>query len=756
VADKTTRISPDSNIYPPANVPPSAASAPVLAPPPVNPETNPGADAKPDGAVDDDAEARAAVLRARARYGYALEVDADNRKQQDIDIKFAWQRGAQWNADVRERRDSARRPWLEFNQTGQFIKQIVNDARQNKQAIDVRPEGNGASMQIAEIDAGLIRKIQYDSKAEAIYYSAFEQAVTGGRGYWRIVAEYEREDSFNQRLRVLPISNANAAILDPDAKEPDKCDARWGFVLDFLDRDAFEREWPLQREVVSWEMDSPTRKEWVDWYDLDKVCVADYFELVDEEHDLLLLPDGSTIWADELEQRFGSGFAGIAVTKTEKRTRTRCKWYKLTACELPLAVYDTPFKYVPIVMVPGDEMDVAGKRIYRGVVRTLRDPQMLYNYFFTAATECVSRYSRAPWIGIAGKFEGHAEWDDANVEDYSKLEYEAVELPDGTFDATPPQRNEPPPVPQSLVEMCAQCANLFREITGLKDPALGNHTQEQSGVAILARDAISDTATYHYVDNLARAIALTGRIMVDAIPRTYDTDRMIATLGIDGATDQVRINHPGGPGGALLNDLRVGSYAVCVDTGPSYQTKRLQAANAVVEFLGVVDPSQRPLITDLAASMIDAPDKLGDRMAARLFAALPPQVQMADIQSKSGTATPRELALMQALQQANTNSAQQMQALQQQLGQATQQIQQLDVLVLNKQGEIDQRREAAALDHAEAVRKSDIQELQVQLKAITELVVAWSKTGAPTAPAAVATAGAVETASQTVEGAPQL
>jgi hypothetical protein len=623
---------------------------------------------------------------------------------------------------------------------GQFIKQIVNDIRENRMSITIRPDGMGATDKNADIYSGLVRRIQYDSAAQAIYDNAVEQAVTAGRGYWRVINEYEREDSFNQRLRILPIPNGLNVYLDPSTLEPDKSDAQWGFVLDWIDKDSMIAEWGDAAAGVSW--DESDQSEWVGWFNGTKVCVADYYELVHEDDTLLLLGDGSTIWASDVKVGFP-----VHIKKSEKRKRTRCVWYKLTAQPEPLAVYQTPFKHIPIVCCVGDEMSVDGKVIYRGIVRNLRDAAMLYNYFFTSAAECVTDATKAPWMVLAGQTEGHPEWDDFNVETYPKMEYEPVELPDGTFHTQPPIRNDRPPLPADLVQMCGLCANLFREITGLKDPALGNHTQEQSSLAILARNRISDTATFHYVDNLSRAVSYTGKIITAAIPQTYVADQTLMLVNQDGTQQKQRVNYAAGqmrPDGslALVNDLRVGCYSCVVDTGPSYQTQRVEAANKLVEFMGVMDPSQRAVVTDLAAKVIDMPDKLNDRIAARLFALLPPQAQMADAEDSPD---PKVQALVAAMQKQQQQSQQAVQGLQQQLTDVQQTNVQLETMLLNKTKEIE------AKSHDSDV-KSSLAVWEAKLDAVVKLIT--SKATNPTAvPTAAAEAGEVNNAATTM-GAP--
>lgn len=623
--------------------------------------------------------------RAKARWEYAQTCDSENRLNQVSDLKFAWVRGEQWNAGIRRQREAATppRPWLEFNQTGQFVKQIVNDQRQNKAAIKVRPAGGGATKKLADLRAGIIRGIEYYSKADAIYDSTLEQGVTGGRGYFRVVTEWEREDSFDQVLRLRGIPDAQNAVLDPDACEPDKSDARWGFVCDFVSKDTYEKEWPEARNVVSWDS-----MDWACYLSADgRVCVADYFEVVEYDDTLVALSNGEVMWRAQYDDMAKKITAALPVNvmsdqlggliipqiiKSESRKRTRVDYYKLSALPHPLAKYEWRGKYVPIVCVPGDEIVIEGKRIYQGIIRRLRDAQMMYNYWFTLATERIALAPKSPFIALKGQTEEHAEWATANTDNHAVLPYDPVKIGE-TWHITPPGRTEAIQIDAGLVTMLQLCAANLREITGMKGAALGDNPKaNQPYASLLDQQRRGDNATYHYGDNLARGIGLAGRIIDDLIPHIYDSQRQLATVEPDGKTQktvminqrQPNPNAPDDPAQAqVLNCMTQGSFDIVIETGPSYATRRVEAATEMREFMDAMGPQTASLIGDVFADMADWPGDVGTKIAARLRAMLPPQIQALEANPDADP----HIAQMQA---ALTGLQQQMQAQQQQFTQA--------------------------------------------------------------------------------------
>lgn len=606
------------------------------------------------------------VTRALARYEYELGMDSENRDNHVRDLKFAWVRGEQWNQEIRKQRETANppRPWLEFNQTGQFIKQIVNDQRQNQPAIKVRPKSSGASQKVADIFSGIVRDIEYASKAPAIYDSDLEQAVTGGRGYHRIVTEWEKEDSYNQVARIRPIPDAMTVVVDSSTIEPDKCDMKYGFVMEWLDREVFEKEWPERAGAISWDIE--VGSEYACWFVNNKICVADYYEVVEDSVALLALSDGTTMWRDDFERKLAAHNAlnapqiGMAtpeppvmILREEMRKRSRVDWYKLTADDTPLARYDWAGKYVPIVMCPGDEITITGQKIYQGIIRRLRDAQMMYNYWFTLATERIALAPKAPYVALDGQIENHPEWKTLNVDNHGVLEYTPIRLSDGSYFVTPPARTESIPVDAGLVTMLQLCAQNLREITGMKDAALGQSSPDQPWRAILAQQRKGDTATFHYGDNLARAVALTGRILVDLITNVYDVERIVNTIAEDGSQKQVAVNQrmpgeqPGMPD-QIINNLRAGEYDVVVDVGPSFATRRIEAASEMKEFMQALGPEQASIMGAVFAKSVDWPGDTGEKISALLTATLPQPLQ--DIVNGDDSTDPQVAALKAALQ----------------------------------------------------------------------------------------------------------
>jgi hypothetical protein len=297
----------------------------------------------------------------------------------------------------------------------------------------------------------------------------------------------------------------------------------------------------------------------------------------------------------------------------------------------------------------------------------------------SSSAEFVANQPKAPFIGPKGAFKTDAKkWANANNGNYSHLQY------DGQI---PPQRQPPPPVPAGMIQESMTASDDMKAIMGLHDASMGIRTNETSGVAIKARDRQGQVSTFNFVDNLSLAMSHCGRILVDLIPHIYDAERVVRTIGADEQSDMVAINQifVDKKSQQKMHDLSIGKYDVTVSVGPSFGTKREEAAESMVNFIHAYPPAA-PLIGDLLAKNLDWPN--ADKVAERLKIALPPQFQ--DEEGEQQQVSPQ---IAQQMQEA-------IQILKQQNEQLTQQTQELETQVKSKQMEFQLGREKLEVERA--------------------------------------------------------
>ncbi len=580
--------------------------------------------------------------KAIERYTDAIDYDRDNREEAADDLAFIV--GEQWPDTVKTARESEDRPCITVNRLPQFLRQVTGDIRRTNPALSIIAGDNPATEETAEIVDGLVRQIQYACDAASVYERAAEQAAACGMGWFRILTEYESDDSLDQVIRVESIVNPFAVHVDPDAKDPTRRDAEYMFVMERVPREVFKERYPKANDVeFPADGSAPYLRHWID---RDTVAVAEYWWKEPYKKTIAKLADGST---QEVEAGTKpDGAMVLAVREVEAKRVMTCTMSGKEVLDGPT---EWPGRDIPIIGVMGEELHIGDRVVRSSVIRYAKDPQRLYNYARSQQAEVISLQPKAPFIGTTEQFAGlEAQWKQANTASLPYLAYNADQDAPG-----PPQRSTPPVASQGLASEIMLAADDMQATTGIYDAALGQRSNEKSGVAIERRQMESDISTSIYVDNLAKALWQAGRIMVDLIPVIYDAARVVRIVGADESEKSVPINGVAVMNGEQVpvNDLTIGRYDVRVKTGPSYTTQREQAADAMTSFIQAV-PAAGAVIGDLIAKTQDWPG--ADEVAERLKKMLPPGMA-------NDEPTPEEMQAQQQMQAMQ----QQMQAMQQQL-----------------------------------------------------------------------------------------
>ncbi len=545
------------------------------------------------------------LAQARADFARAREAGREDRQAAAEDLRFA-RLGEQWPEAIRRARELEGRPCLTLNRLPAFIRQVVNEARQNRPAITCHPVDSAADPATAEVLNGLIRNIEQSSDADVAYDTALDFAVTCGFGVLRIVARPSEGGSEDLDLAIERVADPFSVWGDPDSLAADSSDWDVAFVTRQMDRRAFAARWP-QAEAVDFEDEDqagaggPRREAG------GQVRLVEFWRREAVERSLITLSDGQEMEAQVFEARRpfleAAGLAPVGPPRTAPGVRVV---QRILSGAAVLETVDWPGRFTPLVPVYGEEIRVDGRRRLRGLVRDARDAQRMFNYWRTTSTELVALAPKAPFIGRKGAFDtDQAKWTTANSQTHAFIEYDGPE---------PPHRQPFAGVPAGALQEALNAADDLKSIMGLHDASLGARSNETSGKAILARQREGDVSTFHYIDNLSRAIRHAGRVLIDLIPRVYSTQRMVRILGPDGAPALVQVNGAEGGGGRVF-DLGVGRYDLTVRAGPSFASRREEAASQMIELIRAYPPAA-PLIGDLLARNLDWPG--ADEVARRL------------------------------------------------------------------------------------------------------------------------------------------
>ena len=695
-----------------------------------------------EGTKKDDLEETREYLRQ------CIDEESDQRKLMEDDLRFAAL--DQWPSEIRKERENdvenGPRPCLTIDKLNQYIVQVVNDMRQGKPGINVRPQDDNADVETAKILKGLVRNIEDQSSADIAYSMAGENACKIGLGYFRITTEFV-DASWDQELFIRPIPNTFSVYLSKHTM-PDGSDAQRGYIAEAMPLDTFKKMYP-KAKYGKGNFDGLDTPSVGYWRTEETITVLEEFCFKETAYELLFLADGTTIAAEDYARWPAQGGQKPEIQDRRQATKKQLKWRKCTGCEV-LEERDLPGKYIPIVEVIGREAWVDGRRMLWGLVRPAKDSLRMYNYWASTLVEKFGLAPKTPFIVAKGQLEGLEDrWKNANRKNYSYLEYNPVNTDSGN--ALPaPARQGPTPMEAAYFHQMQVIEHDVQTSLGMFKSAVGESESQQSGRAILALQRESDTGTYHFGANLGIAIRHAGRIIVDLIPHYYDTKRIVRILGEDGEFQSVQLDPEQQQAMTETQDMHggiqriynpgIGKYDVSITVGPSYNTKRMEDQAIFVEMAkGAADPGSAAVLRYLVMRNSDSP---GAQEASKLLKALLPPPILQAISSKQPM-SPEAMAQIQQMQQQMQGLQEGAQKLQQEnvqlkAGVAKAQIQaQTDERIAGMEMQAEQRLEAMRtqfeardaemqrrLEAAEAQRNAEFERWKALLEARTDIGVA--------------------------------
>jgi hypothetical protein len=578
---------------------------------------------------------------AEAFQRFHLAEEAESQVRRDALEDFRFKVGDQWDHDIFQARQKDARPCLTMNRLRQFTRMVTNEQRQQRPSIQVNPVGDESDIQTAEVIQGLCRHVEVQSDAEIAYDTAFEHMATGGFGYFRIRADYIDDESDEQEIFIERIKNPFSVYVDPRAIKPDYSDALYYFIVEDMATELYKASYP-DSELAALSEFTSVGNQMPGWISYETIRVAEYF------------------------------YVDLKKDKDSKRMKRTVRWAKINAIELLEEERDVPCRWIPIIPVLGDDDTVDGKRTLVGLVRDAKDPQRMYNFQISAAAEMIALAPKAPWVVAEGQLENHeSQWEQSNRRNFATLTFKPISTATGQ-PFGPPQRNTAEPPIMAMSAMIKQADNDLKAVTGIYDASLGQQGPEQSGKAVMLRQRQSDVANLNFTDNLARSIRFAGKILIDMFPRVYTTAHVRRIVKPDGTAQQVGImNSAAGPpdmdeaqqlvmGASRVFDIGVGRYDVSVTVGPTYQSKRQEAAAGQVALISAY-PQIMPIAGDILVRNFDWPQatEIADRMKKMLPPALhddpkgDPQAQLQQAQAQLNQLQQQNQQLLGALQAQN-------------------------------------------------------------------------------------------------------
>jgi hypothetical protein len=511
---------------------------------------------------------------------------------------FRFYDGDQWDQQVKARREAAGRPCLTIPKIRTFVNVTMGEWRQNRSTGKVRPVDNLADPQTAKVFEGLLRDIEYQSAADLAYQNGLKHGVIGGFGWTRVILDNAPGEVWNRVIKIKKVKNPFAVYPDPQSCEYDLSDARYLIFTEWMPRTTFEKRFPKAAPAsVSEGLGGDI--EWVNSSE-DMVRVAEFWWREAYKQDMALVRDDlgqmhqidlnlekDPAWVEYLEQ---SG----AILQRAKVDAWKIKMSLVSGSDVLYGPIDWPGMMLPFAPFYGEDSLVGGHIRWSGIVHPAMDTQRMYNLWRSRATEVLGLQPNVPWVGPKGFMgTGHQKqaWEQSHMNNVAALEYDTDEAP---------KREAPPAYPHAMNTESEVVTGDMREVVGLHQPSLGEREGDQSGRAIRALQQQGSAATSVYPENTKWGIQVTSKIVIELFAHVYDTPRIVRTLGEDRETVELAgingVRLPGLNGQIVTHDFTKGKYDVVVTTGPTYATRRMEAFDAMLGFIGQLPPEMQAIV----------------------------------------------------------------------------------------------------------------------------------------------------------------
>jgi hypothetical protein len=539
----------------------------------------------------------------------AQEAEFDNRiKVREVN-HFLKKDDGQWEPSIIQ--NMSNRPRYTFDKCNPVVDSIAGEMEQAEFGIKVRPAGGDASKDLAKLYDGMIRNIQSLSNAPHIFNASGRKMVESGFDAWRVVNDWADSDSFEQDLFIRKIANAVDRVwFDTGAEMQDMSDANWCFVLQALTKQEYDERFP----EGSGQSVTDSRTEEVYTYKPDFIVVGEFIYKKPVTKELVLMSNNAVYEADD---KFESVMAELKEKGiTEKRRRKKKSHVVMTRLfdgkDWLDSAKETVFSYIPVIPTYGNFDISENKVIYRGVVNNLIDSQRVYNYAQSRAVEEGALAPRAKYWMTRKQAQGN----EAQLQTMN-TNADPVQIDNHVDGENPPFWQGGAQINQGLQQTAGDMSQNIVQSSGIFAANQGD-APNQSGFAIELQQNKGDNSTIKYFKSQEIAICHTAKILVDAIPKVYDTKRQVRILGEDGTSNMETINDEIFDNETQkivsLNDLRKGKYDVVCDIGPAFKNRQQETARAFLEAAGI-DPSLITEASDIWLSNLNVPgfDAIAER-----------------------------------------------------------------------------------------------------------------------------------------------
>ena len=565
----------------------------------------------------------------------AQDAETDSRQASRDAKLFLNKRDGQWDPYAWQKMEGRFRGT--FDMCTPIVDQISGEIDQSDFSLNVSPSGGDSSIDTAKTYDGLIRNIRNISNADAVFNDASRSNVIGGFDAVEIVQEFIDGDSFDQDLVIKKVPNAIDSVwFDLGSVKQDRSDAKWCVKLISMPAAEYKEKFP----DGSNQSIGDDRQNQAYFNTADFVTIGQLYYKKQVDIELVQMTNGAVYRVDDDFEKVQDELAAAGITieldnTGEEKRRMRKSW------RVHSRLFDggdwlkpsekTVFNDLPVVPIYGNFDIFENKVIYFGKLEKLYDQQRVLNYAMSRDIEDGALSPKRKYWATSEQIEGFEDTiqtlntNNNALQQYNHQEGVAPPFMQGGVEASSGLQT----TISNTQQMISASANSFNAQQGNANPL-------QSGIAGSQQIEQGNIGSIKWFKSLEVMVCQVGRVLINAIPRTYTSTRQVRILEEDGTSSMVVLNQPvfdqGTGQNVELNDLSKGDYDIVCDFGPAFNSQQKETTQAFLD-MAAIDPTFLQQGKDIMLKNLAVPgmDQMAERARVELLnAGLIPESQWTD------------------------------------------------------------------------------------------------------------------------------
>jgi len=516
----------------------------------------------------------------------------DQREKAWEDMNFFYAPNGHW--DGFEETVTNRRAKFQLDITSPFKNRFIAEWNSNSVGVEYKPDDDAASDKEAELLTGR-RRIDFREEAGKIAQdNAVEEVAVCGCGDYMLATKFEDDsdpENENQRVVFRPIYNGfNTVYWDGASKWIDKRDARHVTRLETFTPSSFLDQYPGRNPVSAFQPDNWGYSSYSN-QNQELIYIATRYEINRRKQ---------TVWVYRNLEASGEDGGGTLEhyeklahdsIKDELKANPNIEFIRKRKIIIQ-TVEKTVFsgdailektrkiagKWLPIIRMYGYRGYLDGQEWYKGLIRTLKDPQRIFNTQISQMAEIACGTGTKKPIFAPEQMVGPVKEAWSNAVNLPYLLANPLKDEDGKIISPGPLGYlEPAQLNEAMTSLMQIVPNFIQSITGVPQDTLDPNA---SGKAINALIKRENQDTKPIMDNIGVSQEWEGIVYLSIAQEVYDTPRLLRTLGKDGVEGSEMIlgvtvdEETGKPFQA--NKIAGKRFRVYADIGPQYDSMREQ------------------------------------------------------------------------------------------------------------------------------------------------------------------------------------